>query len=292
MKITFIFCILFLSVNAKSQSWSYDFSNINDTATNLNSFADNTSFFSNTPVNGGTYNVKIGGTGGSIILTQKTDTSSVLKLTSAANSFTNKFTVYGWSPAEATAYFKCNLKTASTQDGTIVIELGNAGINSVYNNFYSYLNGISTAETVLLINYENGKIISVQENNKGKLKTISDSVISSNKYQTFEFFINNSNENITYTKDGTNNLNTQKWDLWVDGQKLSPTNGFDKAAAFSGVSLHANEPINAFGFFAENSNDNAASISIQNIFYAVSLPSTMSSNFYTFNKVDKINLVK
>ncbi len=257
-----------------SQSWNYNFANKKDSVISVNSIAGNTNFLSATPANGGTYKVKVGSAGGSIDLVPDSVNGSSLKIIASSNLYTNKFTVYGWSPSSTSAYLKCKLKTASTDNGTLAIEIGSGEQNSVYTNFYSYLNGLSTSLVALLINYQNGNIISIQENEGGNLITIPSSGIISNTYQTFEFFVNNSSRNITYLKNGIINLNSQKWDLWLNNTKLSPNGGFGNPVSIANVSLAAQTPIDGFGFFAESSNANAASMNIDSLAYTSVLPDT------------------
>jgi hypothetical protein len=265
--------ILILSslVFSEAQPWTYDFSDTTATANNSNSGSGKLNHFKGTPAGGGTYRVRIGTQGGSLVLANpgtSLGAGTEAQLTAATGGSSNKFTVYNWDTPSTQFYLKFKMRTTSSGAGTQVLHIGSGtGIFADNNGFTSYNISITT----LRINYASGSISSVQRRINGSDVTISSSGIAKDSDQEIEVYANNSSTSTTYIKSGSNSLNSQSWDLWVDGVKISPSGGWAKSGTWS-----ADASIAGFGFFAESSTSNAAVLYIDDLEYSNSFAAPTS----------------
>jgi hypothetical protein len=252
------------------QPWIYDFGT--GTGSYNTASGVSTSFFTSTPVNGGTYRIRCataGNQGSGFILANpgtSLGTGTELQINASITASTNKFTVYGWTSPTPVAYLKFGLRTTSASNGSLAIHLGDGGASTIFqdnNGYTSYNNSIST----LLITYNAGAIASVQRRTSGAWNNIVGSGISKDANNSIEIYANNEATSTTYSRSGSNSLNAQSWDLWVDGTKISPSGGWSVAGTLaSGTNL------NGFGFFGESSTANAAFIYLDDFEYSNTLP--------------------
>jgi hypothetical protein len=249
-----------------AQPWNYDFGTGTGTANNGNSGSGNTGFFSGTPENGGTYRVRIGTQGGALVLANpgtSLGAGTEAQLSAATGGSSNKFTVYNWSNPSTVFRLKFKMRTTSSGAGAQAIHIGSgAGIYADNNGYTSYNISITT----LLINYSGGAISSVQRRINGSFTDISSPGITKDTDHVIEFFANNAATSTSYTKGGSNSLNAQSWDMWVDGTKISPSGGWPTAGTWA-----AGNNIAGFGFFAESSASNAAILYLDDLEYSNSL---------------------
>jgi hypothetical protein len=254
-----------------AQPWSYDFGTGTGTANNSNSGSGNTSFFTSTPSNGGTYRVRIGTQGGSLVLANpgtSLGSGTEVQLTAATGGSSNKFTVYNWDSPTTDFYLKFKMRTTSSGNGVQALHIGSgAGIFTDNNGYTSYNISIAT----LLINYSGGSISSVQRRFNGSNVTISSSGIAINTDHDVEIYANNSSASTSYIKDGSNSLSAQSWDLWIDGTKISPSGGWGKSGTWA-----AGSNIAGFGFFGESSTSNAAVLYLDDLEYSNSFAAPTS----------------
>jgi hypothetical protein len=272
------------------QPWTYNFGTGTGTANNSNSGSGKTDFFTSTPTGGGTYRVRIGTAGGSLILanpgtTLGTDTE--VQLNAATSTSTNKFGVYDWTSPSTVAYLKLKYRTSSSGNGNLNISLG---INTVANDNQGYTSHYNNSLTSLTIAYTSGSISSVVRRISGSNTTITSSGFSKDADQVIEIYANNDAASKNYNRAGTTyTLTTKTWDLWVDGTRTVT------GAATAG-SLTAGTNISGFGFFAESSTSNAAWIYIDDLEYSnalptgsVTAPTTQASNI-SFSNISQTGM--
>ncbi len=260
-----IFACLFFIQDGYTQPWSYNFGTGTGThPTNSTS----TSFLTSLPSGGGTYRVRTGTGGGTIVLDNpgtSLGTGSELVINSATGTSTNKFGVYTWNSSSDYMYLKCKIRTTSSGNGNINLSVGTSAIGSDNQGFTSQYNASLAS---MRINYSGGAISSVQRRTSGSDNTISSSGLSKDTDQEILLFLNNASSSTTYYYNNTTyTLNAQQWDLWVDGTKVSPANGWVKAGT-----LAAGTNLDGFAFFAESSASNAAVIYLDDLEYSNALP--------------------
>ena len=263
-----------------AQPWIYDFGTGTGTANNANSGTGNTSFFSSTPTGGGTYRIRIGTAGGSLLLANpgtSLGTGSEVQLNTATSTSTNKFGIYNWSSASTVAYLKAKLRTTSTGNGNLNISLG---INTLVTDNNGYANHYNNSLASVTVAYTSGAISSVVRRISGSNSTILSSGFSKDADQIIEIYANNGSASVSYVRAGTSySLSTKTWDLWVDGTKTVT------GAATAGT-LASGTALSGFGFFAESSTSNAANIYIDDVEYSNALPSPTISSSGTLSAVN------
>lgn len=246
---------------ALGQTWTYDFGSTDASHTS----GVSTSFFPSTPTDGGTYRVRVGTQGGGFHLETDGGTDAELQINAAYGGSTNKFTVYDWDNPSNLAYVKFQLKTRSSGDGIIAFHLGD-GTSAVFTGNLAY-NSYNTSLTTFWIEYDNGAIDVVRRRDETSNETITGHGFLSDTEQVIEIFGNNGSTSTTYEKNSTTyTLNSQSWDLWVDGTKISPANGWGHAGSTPSGDLAG------IGFFAQGSTDNNAWAHIDDLEYSNALP--------------------
>lgn len=248
--------VFWSSVGWGQEVWQYDF---NVTPAEITSgFSEE--FFPDPPENGGTYRVRIGTAGGGLELT-----GEEAILTASASASTNKLGVYGWNSPTPNAYIKFKINTTSSGNGLISVALGNDGLvinNTSYNQHYNNSLGI------LWLNYSEGEITSVNRRGGGSNHTITNHEFIKGTEQVIEIYGNNRSVASNYQRgDVSYPLDSQSWDLWVGGVKVSPENGWPVAG-----NLAANDNLSGFAVFAESSTGNAATVTIDDYEYANFIP--------------------
>ncbi len=240
----------------QEQVWTYDFNVDPDT----HSSGESTAFFPSSPADGGIYRIRIGNAGGELEL----DGDKAIMIAATSTS-ANKVGVYGWDSPTSAAYVKFELKTSSTDNGRIAIALGN---DDLVTNNQNYSGNYNQSLTSFWINYSSGDISSVQRRDGGSNTNISSHGFVTDTEKIVEIYGNNSNAVALYERNGvTYNLDPQSWDLWVAGSKISSDDGWGVAG-----NLSANDDLSGFVFFGESSNDNVATITLDDYEYANHLP--------------------
>ncbi|NLN74330.1 MAG: hypothetical protein GX140_08820, partial [Bacteroidales bacterium] len=224
------FALIFFVLSSQiisAQPWLYDFGTSEVTATNSNAASGKTDLFENTPDGGGTYRVRVGTQGGEISVVNPgigVGTEGELKMVAATGGSANKFSVYGWDTPSTGAYFKFELNTNSSENGVFAFHLGN-GESNVFADNTSYTNYNYSVAT-FWIEYDNGEISSMKRRASGSNLEVETHEFAKGQNQTVEIFANNASTEKMYSYEGVNyNLNSQSWDLWVDGVKISEENG-------------------------------------------------------------------
>ena len=265
--------------------WTYDFGT--GTGTHPTNTAS-TTFLTSTPTNGGTYRVRTGAAGGTMILANPgttLGTGTELQINAATSTSSNKFGVYDWTTPSTVSYVKYKYRTTSTGNGNLNLSLG---INTVASDNQGYTSHYNNSIASLTITYASGAISSVVRRVSGSNTTITSSGITKDGDQIIEIYANNGSTSVNYTKGGSNTLATKTWDLWIDGTKIVSN------AATAG-SLAAGTSLSGFAFFAESSTTNAAFVYLDDIEYAnalpleVSAPSTQANNL-TFGSIDQTSM--
>jgi hypothetical protein len=251
--------------------WIYDFGT--GTGSYNTASGSSTTFFSSTPANGGTYRVRCASTGnqgaGFVLANPGTTlgTGTELQINAAVTTSTSKFGVYDWTAPSTTAYMKFKLRTTSSGNGTLNINLGvntlvtdNNGISSEYNN----------SLVSLSIIYAAGSISSVTRRISGSNTVVTGSGFSKDVDQVIEIYGNNGAGSVSYIKNNTSyTLATKTWDLWVDGVKTVT------GAATAGTLVTGN--LSGLGFFGESSTSNVAFMYLDDLEYSNALPTTYTA---------------
>jgi hypothetical protein len=261
--------LLFLSysMQLQAQPWTYNFG----TGTGTHPAASiSTTFLTSTPAGGGTYRVRTGSAGGTIVLANpgtSLGTASELQVQSATSTSTNKLGVYSWSSPSTVAYLKAKVRTTSSANGNLAIALGASSIGSDNNGYTSHYNA---SISNFVISYSAGAISAVNRRTSGSTVAITGSGFAKDTDQDIEVYANNGAASTTYYKGGTTyTINAQQWDLWVAGTKISPANGWPDAGTWA-----SGTNIDGLSFYAESSTGNVAYIYLDDLEYSNSLPCT------------------
>lgn len=265
-----LFAVFLMGSNVTSaQPWTYDFG----TATGNPATNPATNFFASTPSGGGTYRVR-SGTAGVITLANPgttLGTGSELQITAGTGTSTTKFSVFGWDSPTTASYLKCKIRSEATNTGNFWIMIGgNSGIYTD-NNTTTFTNGVSQ----LFFSYNASGVLTVQRRDGNAYNASAITQITEATDQIIEIYVNNASTATSYYRGTTTyTLNSQTWDLWVDGTKVSAANGWAKGAGASSIS--AGTLIGAFGFFAESSSASNAKLFIDDIEYLNALPAAIT----------------
>ena len=258
--LTALFSFAFTADGWGQTTWQYDFGTTQDSHTS----GVSTTFLPSTPVDGGVYRVRVGtGSGGFELVNPGTSlgSGSELQITAPANTSANKFSVYDFDTPSETAYVKFAYRTTSTTNGTLVFQLGNS-VSASDNTGYtgSYNNSLA----IFWINYDSGNLSTVNRRGLGSNTTISGSGFAKDTDHIVEIYGNNSASVFVYDRGGVGySLDAQSWDIWVDGVKVSPANGWPRA---NNPGLAVGD-LSGFTFFAENSTSNGAMIILDDLEY-------------------------
>jgi hypothetical protein len=248
-----------------AQTYSYNFGTIEAAHTS----GASTTFFSDTPTNGGTYRVRIGSGEGNFSLVNpgsSLGTGNEGVLTAATSTSANKFGIYDWAEATSALHLKFKFRTTSSTTGNLVVYVGNSTPGS---DNQGYTSSYNNSLAIFWISYSSGNLNTVNRRQLGSNTSLTGSGFAKDTDHDVEIFANNAPSTATYTKGETNyTLAAQSWDLWVDGVKVSPANGWGRA---NNPGL-ASGDITGFGFFAESSTSNAAQIILDDLEYSPVLP--------------------
>lgn len=255
--------------NSWGQPWTYNFGT--GTGSYNTASGSSTVFFSGTPVGGGTYRIRCAtnpNQGSGFVLANpgtSLGSESELQVNASIIASTNKFGIYDWTSTSTVAYIKYKIRTTSSGNGTLAFMLG---INTVANDNNGYTGHYNNSLTSFWITYAAGSITSVSRRGGGATVAIASHGFSKDTNQEVEVFGNNGASSTTYFKNATTyTLNSQSWDLWVEGAKVSPANGWSRANTLaSGTNL------SGFAFSNELSASNAAFIYIDDLEYSNALP--------------------
>ncbi|MBX7051739.1 MAG: hypothetical protein K1X54_06875, partial [Flavobacteriales bacterium] len=253
----------------QAQPWTYDF------GTGTGSYATasgvSTTLFTGTPSGGGTYRVRCATTGnlgtGFVLANPGTTlgTGTELQINASITSSTNIFGVYDWTSPSTVGYYKMKVRTTATATAQLAFAIGT---NTAASATTGYTNNYANHLGVFWIAYTGGAISSVNRRNAGATTAITGSGLAKDTDQIIEVYANNGASSTTYSKGGTSyTLLTQTWDLWVDGIKVSPANGWAKAA-----SLAAGTNLSGIAVYAETSSTNNGFVYIDDLEYSNSLP--------------------
>lgn len=244
--------------NVEGSVWLYDFGT---TTGNVTTASNTITFFSSTPTNGGTYRIRIGSGGGSLVLANPGTTlgsDSEVQLTAATGTSTNKFGVYDWTAPSSVASMKFKLRTTSAGTGNLNVNLG---INTLVTDNNGFTNQYNNSIASLTITYTTGVISGVTRRASGSTTAITSHGFLKDVDQLVEIYANNGTASTAYDKSGSNTLPTKTWDLWVDGVKVVSN------SATAGT-LAAGTNLSGFALFAESSASNSAVMYIDDLEYS------------------------
>lgn len=255
------------------QPWTYNFGT--GTGAYNTASGNSTTFFSSTPSNGGTYRIRCATTGnqgsGFTLANPGTSlgTGTELQVNASVTASTNKFGVHDWTSPSAVGYLKFKYRTTSSGNGNLNVSVG---INTLVSDNNGYTNQYNNSLVSFTIAYTSGSISSVVRRINGSNQTVTGSGFSKGTDQEVEVYCNNGGSSTTYAKGGVSyTLASATWDLWVDGTRT--VTGAAKAGT-----LASGTDLSGFGFFAESSTSNAATIYIDDLEYSNSLPKLITSS--------------
>ncbi|MBL0314481.1 MAG: T9SS type A sorting domain-containing protein [Flavobacteriales bacterium] len=192
-------------------------------------------------------------------------TGTELQINASITASTNVFGVYDWTSPATVGYYKMKVRTTATGTGTFAFAIGT---NSAANTGTGYSGNYANHLGVFWITYAAGSISSVTRRNAGANTAVTGSGLAKDTDQLIEVYANNAATSTTYSKGGTSyTLNSQTWDLWVDGTKVSPANGWAKAAG-----LAAGTNLSGIAVYAETSATNNGFAYIDDLEYSNTLP--------------------
>lgn len=268
-----VLAVLF-SISADAQPWTYDFG----TGTGSHTTGASTTFFTGTPTNGGTYRVRVGTGNGSFNLVNpgtSLGSATELQMPAASGTSTNKFGVYSWTSPTLVAYMKANVRTTSTGNGQLFIQMG----SSTWPSDNSNATTLTTSSVMIRITYASGAISAVDRYNNGTATAITGSTFLKDTDQLIEIYSNNAAVSNTYYRAGTTyTLTTQQWDLWIGGTKISPANGWPDASTLGNTVNLA-----GFTFASESSTGNVAVTYVDDLEYSNAFPVAPSGIVSTQN---------
>ncbi len=255
--------VIWLILNVAStfaQTYIYDFG----VESGAHEADTSTVFLPQPPI--GSARVRVGSGGGGFYLQNPGlsdfGSDSELKGVASSTSSVNKFSLYGLPNAKQ-FYLAFLVRFSGAASGKWYLCAGSG--NSYSNNAlfrsdqtflafrWSYLERDS-----LLCEYRKG----------GSWKKLPTVMSKQNKIYYVEFYGNNSGDSLTYRKNGTQKLNPNSFDLWVNDSLLSD----NLSKALLADSLF----INALMFYGANSDSNSAVIYLDNISYDDSLANEVS----------------
>jgi hypothetical protein len=272
--------ILLFSNFGNAQPWTYNFG----TGTGTHTTGVSTTFnngISATPAGGGTYRVRVGTGAGVVAHTNPgttLGTGSELSITAPTTASATKFGVFDWTTPTTVAHVRFKIRTTSSGNGRISFALG-ANTTASGNNAYS--GDYNVAVTNFSLVYTAGAISAIERRISGSNVAITGSGIAKDTDQEFEIFGNNGAASTTYNVAGTNyTLNSQQWDLWVGGTKISPAGGWPDAGTWA-----TGTAISGFAFYTESSTSNVARLYVDDLYYTDILPQstvngTIAANEY------------
>lgn len=199
----------------QSQPWYYNLG----TGSGTLSTGSSTSFFP-APPSGSTW-ARIGSGNGSINIENQViqfGTDSYIRGSAATGGSVNKFSVNNYTSAKAFT-LRFNLRLGSA-DGNANATSGNWYLFCGDGNMYSDANTFSGAQvfTGLRFRAAGGAIfISFRNRNAWDSLTVNRTLFNQAQNYLIEIYGNNTTSLKTYTYGTTQSLDSNKWDLWVDG---------------------------------------------------------------------------
>ncbi len=270
--ILFLFCLFFIS-DGYAQPWTYDFG----TATGSNNAAGTGNIvflngLTTTPAGGGTYRIRTGGTPGTGFVVANPGTAlgtlGELQINASTSASTNKFGIYDWTSPTTVAYAKFKLRTTATLGiGSLAVAIG---VNTLVTDNNGYTSHYNNSVANFSIIYSAGAVSVINRRINGSNVTIAAGTFLKDTNQDVEVYCNNGAAAVSYNRAGTSyTLNSQQWDLWVGGSKISPALGWAKAGT-----LASGLAISGIGFFGELSTgaNNNAFMYLDDIDYSNALP--------------------
>ncbi|MDX9751682.1 MAG: hypothetical protein RBT71_11420 [Flavobacteriales bacterium] len=252
---------------AAAQPWSYDFGDPGGAALPPNTVS--TTFFPGTPPGGGTYRARAGNQGGGIALVApgtSLGSGAEVQLTAATGTSTNKFGVYSWDATGRTAMVGFKWRTTATGNGTLAFNLGNA-ISASSNNTIS---GVQTQSLALVRLVYAGGELTVDRREGGAYVPVPAGAFTKDTDHEVVVVGNANGFPQFYRHLGEDRvLHAHSWDLYVDGERVSPVGGWSRAGTF-------NNDLAGFSFFGESSPANNAMLMVDDLWHTPELPAAQN----------------
>jgi hypothetical protein len=273
--------------SASAQPWTYNFGTTTGTFNTSNTAS--TTFLNGltaTPSGGGIYRVRVSNAQGGSFNVDNPGTSlgtdGELRIVAPTGTSLGKFGVYDWTSPSIVAYTKFKMRSTSSANGTFTYALG---INTIVSDNQSYSSHYNNSVAMFQFIYAAGNLTTVNRRISGSWTAVTGSGLAKDTDQEIEIYANNGASSTVYNRSGTDyTLNSQTWDLWVGGTKISPAGGWAKAGTgAAGINL------SGFCFWSESSTGNVANLYLDdleysNAFPACTAPSTNASDI-TFSAV-------
>ncbi|MBK6913195.1 MAG: hypothetical protein IPH11_05845 [Ignavibacteriales bacterium] len=260
-KISVVVLILFSS--SLAQPWLYEFGTSEGTYNTDNTTS--TTFLPQPTTNGGEDFIRMSlGGGGSFNLENQVISFgelSYLRIVAPTAGSVNKFSIYDYLPAQAfTLIF--NIRFGASDGSAIGASSGNWYLFVGDGDRYSDGSGFSAAQTFLGLRWVfnlSGTITTSVLNNSTWVSLASNPFSQGSDYLV-EIVGNNSNASINYTYGSSENVGSDKIDLWVNGSLI-----LDEGSTSS---LPVLMNIDSWMFYGEKSAGNVANIFLDNFEYS------------------------
>ncbi len=264
--------ILFSSVRLDAQPWIYDFGT--GTGTYITTSGVNNNFLPQPIAGAGNEQLSVGtvALGSGFYLDNPglgtVGSGSELRSTASTGTAANKFSIYGYSQTKVfhtrfTILFGNMLGQSGPKNGEWYFYQGKG---SIYSNTANASN--TTNQSFVSIRWTFGQegIIKMAYHNGTSwidlAATLGQNLSQAHVY-TFDLYGNNTTAAADYYNNGTYTLAADRWDLWIDGVRIT-------SLASGGIANNAN--IDSWLFAGEQSTTNYSSIFLDDILYSNSLP--------------------
>lgn len=247
-----ITAILTIAGAASADLWTYDFG----TAASNHTTGISSNFLPQAP--SGEDRVRIGTGAGGFYMENPGDvgvgTDTELRIVAPTGTSANKFSIYNYTPSNVFSV-GMSLKMTGGSSGEFLLLIGDGAMYYDNNTWAG-----AQAFTGLRLVYGASDTITASSRSGGSWTSLSGTPFAQNTTYTIEIFGNNSTSALDYDYGGTQTLNANEWDLWINGGLWQE--GLSKALLTDDVSI---DSIMLYGI---SSAGNAANLTVDNVWYA------------------------
>lgn len=274
--LTLLVTVCVITVGNAQQIWTYNFGTGASTSYSTNN-ASSESFLPATQSSGGTSRVKISnGGGGSFNLINPgvpaVGSGTQLDIVAPSNGSINKFSIFDFANASATATIKFKIRFNNSSSGTWYFIAGNGSSFSDNNTFAS-------AEIFAGLRFQLSSN-AITTNNRVNAAWSAAAALPTNSFNQetiyeVEMYLNNSASTASYTRGTAQAVASDKYDIWINGTLVG--DDLNNGALTVGTNL------DSFMFYGESSTTNSAILSIDDISYSnFIVPTTLPVSLTSF----------
>lgn len=254
-----ILVITSIAGTAGADLFLYDFGIGASNHTTASAFT--TTFLPQPGIGGGEDRVRVGTTGGGFYMENPGDTAvgsgSELRIVAPTSASVNKFSIYDYTPGK-TFSLGMTLKMTGGSSGTFTLFTGDGASLSDSSGFTG-----GQIFTGLRLTYGASDAIATSYRTAGAWVSATGTPFSQNNVYQIEIYGNNTTGALDYEKGGTQTLNANEWDLWINGALWNE--GIGKAL------LPNDANIDSFMIYGESSAGNVANLIVDDVWYANNL---------------------